>query len=76
MQDGMGGIRGPFLFGSALAIAMAVFAFFFVPEIRPESLEEEDQAFKEYLESHGYDVSGMGVASKIDEKLTEKNVAI
>ncbi|ORX62992.1 MFS general substrate transporter [Hesseltinella vesiculosa] len=64
MQDTMGGIRGPFLFGSALAIAMSIFAFFTVPEISPDSLDKEDEDFKQYLRENGYDTSNLGLQTE------------
>ncbi|ORX62993.1 MFS general substrate transporter, partial [Hesseltinella vesiculosa] len=72
LQEAMGGARGPFLFCSALALAMAIFAFFAVPEISLDSLEEEDAKFKEYLEANGYDTSTMGVYSEKQIKDDEK----
>ncbi|KAI8093069.1 major facilitator superfamily domain-containing protein [Halteromyces radiatus] len=65
MQESMGGIRGPFLFGSALAIATSIFVFFGNPEIGPEGLEEEDAAFKVYLEENGFDVTLIGIQTGV-----------
>ncbi|KAI8063840.1 major facilitator superfamily domain-containing protein [Gongronella butleri] len=70
MQEAMGGARGPFLFCSALALAMAVFSYFSVADINPDTMENEDRAFREYLMANGYDVSTMGVhdSNEKDEK--------
>lgn len=54
------GIQGPFLLQSGIAILAGIVAFFFIPNIQPDSLEQEDRDFKAYLEQHGYDTSLMG----------------
>lgn len=61
MQDAMGGYRGPFLVGSGIAIFAGIIAFFFLPDVGPDGLAEEDAAFREYLASKGYDISSMGL---------------
>lgn len=61
MQEAMGGYRGPFLVGSGIAIAASIIAYFLLPDIGPDSLIEEDIAFREYLEKNGYDVSQLGL---------------
>ncbi|KAG2202657.1 hypothetical protein INT47_002089 [Mucor saturninus] len=61
MQEAMGGYRGPFLVGSGIAIAASIIAWFLLPEIGPDSLVEEDEAFRAYLEKNGYDVSQLGL---------------
>ncbi|KAF7732575.1 hypothetical protein EC973_003322 [Apophysomyces ossiformis] len=62
MQDAMGGVRGPFLVGSGIAIVAALIAWFFLPEIGPEGLAQEDIDFKQYLADNGYDISQMGLS--------------
>ncbi|KAI8381141.1 major facilitator superfamily domain-containing protein [Radiomyces spectabilis] len=64
MQNSMGGIRGPFLVGSGIAIAASIVAWFLIPDIGPEGLVEEDLAFKAYLAENGFDVTQMGIAPK------------
>ncbi|KAL0074426.1 major facilitator superfamily domain-containing protein [Phycomyces blakesleeanus] len=63
MQEAMGGIRGPFLVGSGIAIGASIVAWFFVPEIGPRGLIEEDEAFLAYLTENGYDISQLGTAA-------------
>ncbi|KAG0169134.1 Plasma membrane permease, mediates uptake of glycerophosphoinositol and glycerophosphocholine [Apophysomyces sp. BC1034] len=63
MQQSMGGVRGPFLVGSGIAIVAGIIAWFFLPDIGPEGLVEEDEAFRVYLADNGYDVSQMGHAT-------------
>ncbi|KAI8335474.1 major facilitator superfamily domain-containing protein [Chlamydoabsidia padenii] len=55
------GLRAPFLVGSGIAIVTGVFAWFAFQDIGPNGLEEEDQAFKQYLRENGYDISLMGI---------------
>ncbi|KAI9301667.1 major facilitator superfamily domain-containing protein [Cunninghamella echinulata] len=53
------GVRGPFLVGSGIAIFTAVMAWFTIKDVI--SLEDEDEDFRAYLESKGYDTSSMGL---------------
>ena len=49
--------QGPFYLGSGLALVSALVTFFFIPNIKPDSMHEEDIRFREYLLKNGYDVS-------------------
>jgi MFS family permease len=66
MVTAMGGYRGPFLVGSGIAIAASVIAWFFLPEIGPDGLVEEDAAFRQYLMDNGYDVSQLGIDNPVE----------
>lgn len=61
MQEAMGGYRGPFLVGSGIAIAASIIAWFFLPEVGPDGLVQEDADFRAYLEKNGYDVTQLGL---------------
>lgn len=61
------GNTGPFWIGSGLAILSALITFFFIRPLSREGLVEEDRLFREYLEAHGYDTSGMGFVDPDDE---------
>ncbi|KAI8358428.1 major facilitator superfamily domain-containing protein [Choanephora cucurbitarum] len=62
MQEAMG-YRGPVLVGGGLCIFAGMIAFFFLPNIGPEGLVEEDASFREYLAQHGYDISQLGLTN-------------
>lgn len=66
---------GVFWIGSALAIVSALITFFFIPNIRPDAMIDEDEAFREYLLANGYDVSKMGAIEQLgpntDDNLRE-----
>ncbi|KAI9320478.1 major facilitator superfamily domain-containing protein [Dichotomocladium elegans] len=64
MQEAMGGVRGPFLIGSAITFAAGLAAFFFLPEAGPDYLTEQDAEFREYLKANGYDISLLGLGNK------------
>ncbi|KAH9050936.1 major facilitator superfamily domain-containing protein [Lactarius deliciosus] len=72
------GNTGPFWIGSGLAILSALITFFFIRPLTHDGLVEEDRAFREYLESHGYDTSRMGFVEEgeewSEESLHEKDV--
>lgn len=51
----------PFFIASSLCIFSAALALFALPHISQDSIEEEDARFRIYLESHGYDISTMGL---------------
>lgn len=51
------GEQGPFLLGSGIAILAGMIAFFCIPNIGPDSLEQEDLEFKQYLEENGFDTT-------------------
>ncbi|KAI4744322.1 MFS phospholipid transporter Git1 [Aureobasidium sp. EXF-12298] len=51
----------PFFVSSALCILSAFIAFFLLPHIGQDTIDEEDQKFRAYLAEHGYDISQMGV---------------
>lgn len=50
----------PFWVSSSLCIFSAVVAFFGLPNVGQDMIEEEDERFKRYLEQHGYDTSILG----------------
>jgi len=60
--------------GSAITIVNALITYLFVNPMGHDGLEKEDQAFREHLESHGYDTSRMGLSgidevTSVDEKI-------
>jgi MFS family permease len=61
--DTLKGQQGVFLVGSAFSVVGAIITWFLVPDME-RALESEDAAFKSYLISEGYDVSGMGLGDK------------
>ncbi|KAF8583045.1 MFS Git1p-related glycerophosphoinositol and glycerophosphocholine permease [Ramaria rubella] len=56
------GNSGPFFVGSGLAIFSALVTFAFIRPMSADGMAREDAEFREYLMSHGYDVSRMGIA--------------
>ncbi|KAF9448516.1 putative metabolite transporter [Macrolepiota fuliginosa MF-IS2] len=62
------GNTGPFWIGSALALFSAVITLIFVKPLSTDGLAEEDRAFREYLEAHGYDTSVMGLGLTPDSR--------
>ncbi|TFY82135.1 hypothetical protein EWM64_g1879 [Hericium alpestre] len=77
------GITGPFWIGSGLAILSALVTFFFIRPLSADGMAEEDAAFRQYLEAHGWDTSRMGLADagetwsqdSLPEKEKEKDIA-
>ncbi|PPQ67528.1 hypothetical protein CVT25_006069 [Psilocybe cyanescens] len=55
------GNTGPFWVGSGMAILSAIITFVFIRPLTTDGMEVEDREFREYLESHGYDTTAMGL---------------
>ncbi|KAL4252261.1 major facilitator superfamily protein [Abortiporus biennis] len=55
------GNTGPFWVGSAFAAFSAIVTFFMIRPLSHDGMVKEDEAFREYLEAHGYDTSLMGI---------------
>jgi MFS family permease len=70
------GNTGPFWVGSGLAILSALTTFFFIKPLTHDGMVAEDQAFREYLQAHGYDTDQMGLTdadSTFPESAAEKD---
>ncbi|KAF2635612.1 MFS general substrate transporter [Massarina eburnea CBS 473.64] len=66
--------RNPFFVASALAF-LAGGLVLLLPHIGQDTIDMEDIKFREYLSSHGYDTSKMGLGSVRDIE-SEENVAV
>jgi MFS family permease len=66
MQEAMGGYRGPVLVGSGIAIVASIIAWFFLPEVGPDGMVQEDADFRQYLIDNGYDVSQLGINNPVE----------
>jgi MFS family permease len=60
----------PFWVASSLALLSALITFFFIPNVGQDTITHEDIKFREYLESHGWDTTQLGVDSKTDSSPT------
>jgi len=73
---------GPFWIGSGLAILSALVTFFWIRPLTHDGMAEEDEKFREYLASHGFDVSTMGTRDEddssvdIDEKKEHASIKV
>lgn len=61
-----GYLQAPFWVASSLALVSAVVAFFFIPNVGQDTITFEDRQFREYLESHGWDTSRMGLQQHVE----------
>ncbi|KAG0086816.1 hypothetical protein BGZ93_007605 [Podila epicladia] len=52
-----------FILASGLAILGSIFTWFLIPDYSKKNLGEEDEDFRRYLESNGYDLSNFGVGT-------------
>lgn len=50
----------PFFVSSALCIFSGIITLLFIPNIGQDTIDHEDQRFKEYLKQHGYDIDSLG----------------
>ncbi|KAF2676192.1 glycerophosphodiester transporter [Lentithecium fluviatile CBS 122367] len=67
--------RNPFFVASALAF-LAAGLVLLLPHIGQDTIDAEDVNFREYLASHGYDTSKMGLGSVDSNSSSEENVAV
>jgi hypothetical protein len=65
--------QNPVIVASVFAIVSGAMAYFLLPECNQNSIEEEDQRFKQYLADNGYDTSRMGLAA-VTADVTESKV--
>lgn len=64
-------------FSAGIAILSALITYFFIHPLDHDGMEAEDQAFREYLEDHGYDTSRMGLLTAEEiRSLEEKTLAL
>ncbi|MCJ1463858.1 hypothetical protein MMC07_002467 [Pseudocyphellaria aurata] len=59
--DSTRGGQDPFFVSSSLCLFSAFLAIFFLPHIGQDTITLEDINFREYLESHGWDTTQMGI---------------
>lgn len=70
------GLKVPYYIASSLALFAAFLGLFFLPDVSPTAMLNEDKHFLEYLASTGYDMSALGddPASSIEEKVHAETV--
>ena len=59
----------PFWVSSSLCILSAAICFFFIPNIDQDTITLEDQRFREYLTSQGYDTANLGLGKADAEQV-------
>ena len=62
-SDTTNGMRAPFWVATALCLVSCFLALFFLPELDPNAIVDEDRKFAEYLAQSGYDMSTLGTES-------------
>jgi hypothetical protein len=62
--------QDPFWVASTLALVAAALAWFCLPNVGQDTIDEEDVKFREFLISHGYDTTKMGLHSESTEAIT------
>ncbi|KAK0485179.1 MFS Git1p-related glycerophosphoinositol and glycerophosphocholine permease, partial [Armillaria novae-zelandiae] len=65
-DDTTRGNTGPFWVGSGLAILSAIVTYLFIKPLSHDGMVQEDIAFRQYLESRGYDTSQMGLGGETE----------
>ncbi|KAF9956699.1 hypothetical protein BGZ70_009799 [Mortierella alpina] len=69
--DAIQGQSRVFILASGLALLGSIFTWFLIPDYSKRNLHEEDEDFKNYLASHGYDLSNFGNGGGLDEETME-----
>ncbi|KAI6133564.1 major facilitator superfamily domain-containing protein [Pisolithus croceorrhizus] len=62
------GNTGPFWISSGLAIVSALVTFLLVKPLTHDGMKAEDEAFRQYLEDNGFDVSLMGIPGLVSSE--------
>ncbi|KAF4962608.1 hypothetical protein FSARC_9386 [Fusarium sarcochroum] len=57
----------PFWVSSSLCILSALIVFFFIPHVGQDTITLEDQKFREYLQSHGWDTAQLGLSTGVED---------
>ncbi|KAI6097602.1 major facilitator superfamily domain-containing protein [Pisolithus croceorrhizus] len=65
------GNTGPFWIGSGLAIVSALVTFLLVKPLTHDGMKAEDEAFRQYLEDNGFDVSLMGIPGLVSSEASD-----
>ncbi|KAJ3167947.1 hypothetical protein HDU88_001894 [Geranomyces variabilis] len=73
-DDAVASAQYPFYVAGALCFVSALLAFFFIPEVGQDTIEQEDARFRAYLEQHGYDTSRMGL-KQVDTMESQSTLA-
>lgn len=58
----------PFFVSSALCIFSGIITLLFIPSIGQDTIDHEDQRFKDYLKQHGYDIDSLGTQEFKDRR--------
>jgi len=67
--------QDPFWVASTLCIFSAGLAWFCLPNIGQDTIDEEDIKFREYLVNNGYDVTKMGLGESTEAIVQQEKVA-
>jgi hypothetical protein len=62
--------QDPFWVASTLAVFAGALAWFCLPNVGQDTIDEEDIKFREFLISNGYDTSKMGLQTPSTEAIT------
>ncbi|KAJ3161768.1 hypothetical protein HDU86_006539 [Geranomyces michiganensis] len=73
-DDAVASAQYPFYVAGSLCIVSALLAFFFIPEVGQDTIEQEDARFRVYLENNGYDTSRMGL-KQVDTMESQSTLA-
>ncbi|KAK9460809.1 major facilitator superfamily domain-containing protein [Lipomyces oligophaga] len=61
------GLQAPFWVSSSLCVFSGILAITCLPRLSQDVIESEDERFREFLASHGWDVSQLGDGGSMDE---------
>jgi len=60
-DDATASAQYPFYVSSSLCVLSAALAFFFLPNVNQDTIQEEDRRFRAYLERNGWDTRQLGL---------------
>ncbi|KAK9468454.1 major facilitator superfamily domain-containing protein [Lipomyces arxii] len=73
-EDTVKGLQAPFWVSSSLSILSGLMALFFLPKLGQDVITKEDDKFREYLASKGWDVARLGDDSLSFNEVAEEEI--
>ncbi|KAK9477995.1 major facilitator superfamily domain-containing protein [Lipomyces japonicus] len=75
-EDTVKGLQAPFWVSSSLCIVSGLMAIFLLPKLDQDVISNEDERFRDYLQSQGWDVSQLGDGNTSNDEFVPEDGVI